>query len=76
MKLSETATIKEKMIRIIREQPEDSTFEEILRELVFAQMVERGLSDSDHNRTISNRDVKRRIRSWQKSAGQPKPSNG
>ncbi len=76
MKRSETATIKEKMIRIIREQPEDSTFEEILRELAFAQMVERGLSDSDHNRTIGNREMKRRIRSWQKSVGQPKPSNG
>lgn len=60
------ASIKEQMIRIIQEQPEDSSFDEILRELAFAQMVERGLADSDEGRTISNEEMKRRIRTWQK----------
>ncbi|NIR48153.1 hypothetical protein GWO43_06820 [candidate division KSB1 bacterium] len=60
------ASIKEQMIRIIQGQPEDSSFDEILRELAFAQMVKRGLADSDEGRTISNEEMKRRIRTWQK----------
>jgi predicted transcriptional regulator len=60
------ASIKGQMIKIIEEQPEDSTFDEILRELAFARMIKQGLADSDEGRTISNEEMKRRIRSWQK----------
>jgi len=34
------------MTKIIQEQPEDASYEEILRELAFERMVERGLEDS------------------------------
>lgn len=37
---------KEKMLEIIQSQPEDSTYEEILRELAFQRMIEHGLKDS------------------------------
>jgi predicted transcriptional regulator len=59
------ATAKEQMSRIIEAQPEDSSYEEILRELAFARMVEQGLSDSDAGKTISNEEMQKRIRSWQ-----------
>jgi predicted transcriptional regulator len=59
------ATAKEQMSRIIEAQPEDSSYEEILRELAFARMVERGLSDSDAGKTISNEEMHKRLRSWQ-----------
>jgi predicted transcriptional regulator len=59
------STAKERMARIIEAQPEDSSYEEILRELAFARMVERGLADSDAGRTISNQEMLDRIRSWQ-----------
>ena len=59
-------SIKNRMVKIIREQPDDSSFEEILRELAFARMVERGLSDSDAGRTTSNREMKRRIKTWRR----------
>lgn len=59
------ATAKEKMSRIIQAQPEDSSYEEILRELAFARMVERGLKDSDASKTMSNEEMQKRIRSWQ-----------
>ena len=52
---------KEQMINIIKEQPEDSTYDEILRELAFTRMVERGLADSESGKTVSNEDMKRRI---------------
>jgi predicted transcriptional regulator len=54
------------MIDIIGRQPEDSTYDEILRELAFAQMVRRGLEDSDAGRTLSDDDVKRKVDAWQK----------
>jgi hypothetical protein len=57
---------KQKMVKIIDEQPDDSSFDEILRELAFARMVERGLTDSDARRTLSNEEMHRRIRTWQK----------
>lgn len=60
------ATPKEELTRLIQGQPEDSSREEIVRELAFHVMVERGLSDSDAKRSISNEEMGRRIRSWQK----------
>jgi hypothetical protein len=60
------STVKEELTRLIQGQPEDSSREEIIRELAFHAMVERGLSDSDAKRAISNGEMGRRIRSWQK----------
>jgi hypothetical protein len=58
-------TAKERLLEIIQQQPDDSSFEELLRELAFAVMVERGLEDSRADRTISNDEMERRIRRWQ-----------
>ena len=58
--------VKEKMIELIKTQPDDSSYDEILRELAFNQMIERGLHDSDHGRTLSNAEMGRRIRTWSK----------
>lgn len=59
-------SVKEKMTEIIHSQPDDSSYEEILRELLFERMIERGLNDSLAGRVISNEDMKIRIQSWQK----------
>ena len=64
--VSGMSTAKEELTRLIEGQPEDSTREEIVRELAFHVMVERGLADSDAKRTVSNEEMERRIRSWQK----------
>ena len=60
------SSVKEKMTEVIRSQPEDASYEEIMRELAFERMVERGLDDSRGGRIISNEDTEHRIRSWQK----------
>ena len=60
------STAKDDLTRIVQAQPEDSSPEEIVLELAFHVMVERGLADSEAERTISNKDMARRIRSWQK----------
>jgi predicted transcriptional regulator len=54
------------MVEMINEQPEDSAYDEILRELAFKRMVDRGLDDARSGRIVSNEDVARRIRAWQK----------
>ena len=57
---------KQQLARLIQEQPEDSSFEEIVREMAFSLMVQRGLKDSDRGKTISNEKMKHRISTWQK----------
>jgi predicted transcriptional regulator len=57
-------TVKEKMAEIINELPDDSTYDEILRELAFRRMVERGLKNSNEGKTIDNDEIERRIKSW------------
>lgn len=58
--------VKEELTKLIQDQPEDSSPEEIVRELAFHLMIERGLADSDAGRVISNDEMARRIRSWQR----------
>lgn len=60
------STAKDELTRLIQSQPEDSSREEIVRELAFHLMVERGLADSDAKRVISNDEMARRIRAWQR----------
>jgi len=60
------SSLKVRMAEIIQEQPEDTTYEEIMRELAFERTVECGLADSRTGRVISNEEMARRIRTWQK----------
>jgi predicted transcriptional regulator len=57
---------KDDLTKLIEEQPDDSSHEEIVRELAFHVMIERGIADSDAGRVISNDEMARRIRSWRK----------
>jgi len=58
--------VKERIADVIQNQPEDATFEEILRELAFEQMIASGLKDSREGKTISNDEMKRRLSAWQR----------
>ena len=49
---------------IVDEQPEDASYEEILRELAFDHMVERGLRDVRANRVSNNHEAAQKIQSW------------
>lgn len=59
-------TVKEKVSEIAQAQRNDNSFDEILRELAFSRMIERGLDDSRQGRTIPNEEMEHRIRMWQK----------
>ena len=58
------STVKKELVDLLEQQPDDSSPEEIVRELAFHVMVQRGLRDSDEQRTISNDEMEHRIRSW------------
>jgi predicted transcriptional regulator len=60
------ASAKDQMREIIEKQPDDSSYDEILRELAFARMVKRGLEDSRAGRAITDEEMRHRIRTWQR----------
>ena len=55
------STAKEHIRELIKRQPDDSSYDDIVRELAFDLMVQRGLKDSDERRTISHDEMERRI---------------
>ncbi|MBY0497048.1 MAG: hypothetical protein K2Y23_22825 [Cyanobacteria bacterium] len=63
---SGSATPKDLLRKTIDDQPDDSSYEEIIRELAFAAMVERGLADSHAGRTITHEEMRKAIESWRK----------
>ena len=65
--MTSTAPAPKALIRAVLEaQPEDATYEEILREMAFDRMVEKGLADVRAGRTISDRELERRVEQWRK----------
>ena len=61
----QTQTVKEKITKVVLSQPEDASYDEIMRELAFERMVDRGLEDVRHGRVISNDEMANRIKKWQ-----------
>ena len=60
------STAKEQITELVQQLPDDSSYDEIVRELAFHVMIERGLKDSDEGRTISNEEMHARINTWLK----------
>ncbi len=59
-------TDKEKVTKVVSAQPDDASYDEIVRELAFERMVDRGLADVRAGRTLANEAMGRRIATWQK----------
>lgn len=57
-------TDKERVKELVDAQPDDASYDEIVRELAFERMIERGLADARAGRTIPNEEVGRRIATW------------
>jgi hypothetical protein len=60
------SSVKDEMIRIIQQQPDDSSFDKILRELALVRIIARGLKDSVSGRTVSDAEMKRLMNLWRK----------
>ena len=59
------STAKEQIKQILDLQPEDSSYDELLKELAFKRMVDKGLDDISKGQVISNEEMHSRIQSWQ-----------
>ena len=57
-------TVKERAKMVIEELPDDVSIDEILQELAFQLMIERGISDSEQNRVISDTQLESEIDQW------------
>lgn len=62
--IQEKPSAKSVLREIIEAQPEDSSYEEILREMAFERMAERGLADIRAGRSVPHDEALRRIRAW------------
>jgi len=58
------ATAKEAIIQILEQQPDDSSYDELLQELAFKKMIDAGLADVDSGKLISNDELSEKIHSW------------
>ena len=64
--MPQTQTVKEKISKVVLSQPDDATYDEIIRELAFERMVDRGLNDVRSGSVISHEKMAGRIKTWQK----------
>ena len=55
---------KEEAKKIIDALPEDTTYDEILRELAFDKMIQRGLEDVEERKVIPNEVMENTIAQW------------
>lgn len=60
----EKYSAKEQIRSLLDDQPEDATYDDILRTLTFVRMVDQGLSDVRLGRVVDHETAPRRIRAW------------
>ena len=61
---ADSADAREAAIDIIRRQAPDASFDDVLRALAFHRVVEKGLSDAEAGRVMSNETFRRKLQSW------------
>ncbi len=59
-------TAKDQIKQVLDSPPEDSSYDDILRELAFKRMVNNGIADAKNGKHISNGDMEKKTREWQK----------
>lgn len=57
-------TAKALAIKVIKNQPEDSTMNELIDELLMGASIQRGIEDSLAGRVISHEQLKKEVESW------------
>ena len=69
-------TGKAQALETIGELPDDSSLDEVIRELLMVQMIQEGLADHAAGRTLTHGEMKKEVESWLKSSGRSgrKPS--
>ena len=58
------STAKDQIKQILESQPDDSSYDEIMREIAFKRMINRGIDDVENGRVISNEEMGDKIKGW------------
>lgn len=58
--------VKEQVIDMIKNMPDESSVADIIAELYFRQKVEKGLRELDAGKGIAHKEVKERMKKWAK----------
>ena len=65
--------LKEDVIALIRELPDDCSLEDIHYHLYVRAKVERGIRAIDEGRVVSQEDAEARVRTWLRLSGPNQP---
>ncbi len=57
-------SIKDNAKKIIDDLPDDVSYDELIKELLFKRMVERGIMDSQKNKITSDEELGIEIEKW------------
>ena len=60
---SREETAKARILAIVRDQPDDSSYDDVLRELAFDRLVGRGLGSLEGRRFTTD-EMRQRVKSW------------
>ncbi len=55
---------KETVQKILDDLPDDSSMDEIIRELAFKKMIQKGLQESKSEKIISETELHKEIQKW------------
>lgn len=61
---ADPALPRDMMIALLQDQPADSSYDDLMRQLAMTRMMDRGAADLKAGRTLSHEDVGKRIASW------------
>ena len=57
-------SIKDSAKKIIDDLPDDISYDELINELLFKRMIERGIHDSQKNKITPDEDMEKEIEKW------------
>ncbi len=57
-------TVKEQVLNIVQELPQDATIEDAMERLYLLYKVERGISQADAGQKVSQEEAKDRMKQW------------
>ncbi|HLC16789.1 MAG TPA: hypothetical protein VJL89_11260 [Thermodesulfovibrionia bacterium] len=57
-------SIKDSAKKVIDDLPDDVSYDELISELLFKRMVERGIRDSQKNKITSDEELSKEIEKW------------
>jgi predicted transcriptional regulator len=58
--------MKEKVIKAVRDLPDDASLEDVMERLLFLAKIEKGLQQADAGRTIPHDKIKKKMAKWLK----------